>query len=328
MSDSPVSQGASNIDSNVTSELAERFGMPALSPRAKSRPNLPTSFTAADLEHMNIPSPTFLMPGVIPQGCTVLAGKPKSGKTLFALGLAVAVARGEQACGALSVKKGAVLYVAAEGSVSDFKNRLPKILNGKPGPHNLHFKRDVGIGSDVVDMVAEWLSVNSDAGLVVIDTLVKVSDTKHHKGAYRSSYEDVYPWTALAEEYNVSILIITHLRKAPTDNLMDGISGGIGGPAAADTQIVVLRNGDKLQMYSEGRNLGLTESVFRFDKESLTWIFEGAPVHEESTDIRRQIVRVMRESKKESMTPKEVSDLMGGDKYDSIRQAMPKMDAD
>lgn len=56
----------------------------------------------------------YVVPGYIAEGLTVLAGRPKLGKSWLALDLAIAVATGGAALGSTKVGQGDVLYLALE----------------------------------------------------------------------------------------------------------------------------------------------------------------------------------------------------------------------
>src|SRR5262249_58141949 len=86
-------------------------------------PEPPTNvetFTAAELVAMELPEPRWAVEGILPEGVTVLAGKPKLGKSWLALNVALAVAGGGVALGAVRVEGGLVLYLALE----DTRRRL------------------------------------------------------------------------------------------------------------------------------------------------------------------------------------------------------------
>src|SRR6516165_6488330 len=50
--------------------------------------------SAADLQHLTFPPLNNVVPGLIPEGLTLLAGKPKVGKSFMCLDVALAVAMG------------------------------------------------------------------------------------------------------------------------------------------------------------------------------------------------------------------------------------------
>jgi RecA-family ATPase len=83
-----------------------------------SMPSLSTlgeaTFTAAELMAFEFPEARWAVPGIIPEGVTLLAGKPKQGKSWASLGISIAVATGGEALGKVRVERGEVLYLALE----------------------------------------------------------------------------------------------------------------------------------------------------------------------------------------------------------------------
>jgi hypothetical protein len=68
--------------------------------------------SAAELRTMTFAPIKWIVPEVLAEGVTILAGNPKLGKSWFALDIAVAVARGGFTLGAKKCQPGAVLYLA------------------------------------------------------------------------------------------------------------------------------------------------------------------------------------------------------------------------
>ena len=69
---------------------------------------------ATELWGKTFPAVRWAVPGLLPEGVTLLAGSPKIGKSWLALGIAVAVATGGIALGTIPVDPGEVLYLALE----------------------------------------------------------------------------------------------------------------------------------------------------------------------------------------------------------------------
>ncbi len=92
------------------------------------------TFTAADLMNEELPPVRRAVPGILPEGLSLLAGKPKLGKSWLALGLAVTKASGGVALGKIPVDRGEVLYLALEDNRRRLQNRLRKVLDGNPAP--------------------------------------------------------------------------------------------------------------------------------------------------------------------------------------------------
>src|SRR5207245_2096837 len=76
----------------------------------------------SELRAMRFKVIEYVVPGIIPEGLTILAGKPKIGKSWLALDLALAIPGGRYVLGDLKPAPGDVLYCALE----DNKRRLWK----------------------------------------------------------------------------------------------------------------------------------------------------------------------------------------------------------
>jgi|SRR5215213_7285135 len=84
-----------------------------------------------------LPPIRWTVPGLLPEGVALFAGKPKLGKSWLALGLAIAVASGGVALGAMPVERGEVLYFALEDNHRRLQHRLKKVLAGDTAPDHL-----------------------------------------------------------------------------------------------------------------------------------------------------------------------------------------------
>ena len=62
--------------------------------RPEERNGKPQTFTAAELMCKELPPVREVVPGVFPEGVSLLVGKPKMRKTFTALGLCISVATG------------------------------------------------------------------------------------------------------------------------------------------------------------------------------------------------------------------------------------------
>lgn len=96
-------------------------------------------FSAAELMAEELPPVRWVVPGLLPEGVTLLAGKPKLGKSWLALGLGMAVASGGVALGTKQVECGDVLYLALEDNPRRLQGRLGKMLAGGEAPKGLYY---------------------------------------------------------------------------------------------------------------------------------------------------------------------------------------------
>ena len=82
------------------------------------------AFSAADLLALTLPEPKWAVAGLLPAGFSVLAGKPKLGKSWLGLDIALAVALGGVALGSIHVSQGDVLYLALEDTTRRLQTRI------------------------------------------------------------------------------------------------------------------------------------------------------------------------------------------------------------
>lgn len=71
-----------------------------------------TGYWASDLQYQKFLPVKYVVKGYIVEGLTILAGKPKTGKSWLCLDIAIAVARGGSAFGSIVCEAGDVLYMA------------------------------------------------------------------------------------------------------------------------------------------------------------------------------------------------------------------------
>ena len=86
---------------------------------------MPSLITAKELQETEFPPVSWVVRDLIPEGLTILAGKPKLGKSWLALQMGLGVATGGEVLGR-SVEQGAVLYAALEDNLRRLKSRLRK----------------------------------------------------------------------------------------------------------------------------------------------------------------------------------------------------------
>ena len=81
--------------------------------------------TADEILTADWPEPVWAIPKLLPSGLTILAGKPKLGKSWLALQVAQAVAAGGVALGE-RVQAGPILYLALEDPPRRLRDRMTK----------------------------------------------------------------------------------------------------------------------------------------------------------------------------------------------------------
>jgi hypothetical protein len=86
-------------------------------------------YTAAQLQHQIFPEVSFCVPGLIPDGLTIIAGRPKIGKSWLALDICIAIAAGRFCLGDRQPAQGDVLYAAMEDNRKRMQRRIDRLLS-------------------------------------------------------------------------------------------------------------------------------------------------------------------------------------------------------
>jgi hypothetical protein len=204
-----------------------------------------------DLLALDIPEPKYVVEKLIPEGASILGGKPKKGKSFLMLEVALAIALGEKALGSLAVEAGRVLYLALEDGRKRLKKRCQRILESRGWPPTKNLKLVTGnewprmadgkANEGGLGKLREWLAAHRDTKLVIVDTLAKFRPRTSRDATYASDYAVVADIKAVADEFGVALVIVHHLRKAAAEDPIDQLSGTLGLGGAADTILVLER---------------------------------------------------------------------------------------
>jgi AAA domain-containing protein len=223
----------------------------------KSRATLNT-ITAANLANEVFAPVAYVIPKYVAEGLTVIAGRPKTGKSWLALGWAVAVAAGGLAFGSIQVDAGEVLYLALEDNQRRIKRRLEQMGGAAPG--RLHITTECPrLGAGGIEAIADWCAAASHPRLIVVDVFGKIRPERRAKdNLYEADYRAIEPLKALADDRRLAILLIHHTNKRdePYDPF-DAVSGTTGLTGAADTVLVLSRSSQGTTLYGRGRDVKL-----------------------------------------------------------------------
>lgn len=225
-----VHEAAANCDPPFTEQEADKkveSAYKATAEKMKSIGEPPETFTAAELEEMELRPTKWILEGILPEGLTILAGRAKSGKSFLALQLALSTALGEDICGFRQLAKEmpfeelppgyeqfgdkprGALYMDLEMDKQSIQSRMEAGLNRlswvktsrdkegkirfhgylKSAPKNLHFTMNWRpIGSGFEEDLNDFLDKHPDVELVVVDVIKRVRPLIAGKDR-RTSYE-------------------------------------------------------------------------------------------------------------------------------------------
>lgn len=207
--------------------------------RAKRKP-----MSAAELGTKTFPPLHWYVPAVIPEGMTLFSAAPKSGKSLFCYQLGAELPVGGSILGR-DVPVTPVLYYALEDGERRSQGRIRDALAGRPFPVALDlYWESPRLGDGLEEEVGEWLDEHT-RGLVIIDVLAKVrptGNTARGMNAYDADYEALSNLHATAKRRPGSgIIVVTHDRKAGSEDWLSKVTGTRGVTGVADTALYISR---------------------------------------------------------------------------------------
>src|SRR5262249_24479479 len=265
--------------------------------------------TGKELQTKQFKPVRIILPEVIPDGVTLLAGKPKVGKSWFALDVCVAVAAHRFVLGDKQPVQGDALYLALEDNQRRLHKRMHKVMQQEawPEPLELHteWKR---LDQGGLEDLKEWCEAHPGRRLIWIDTLPKIRPIPgRNEPPYMADYRAIEGLQKLAGEYQVGIVINCHLRKAPSDDdPFDEVSGTLGLSGAADTIIVMKRHAGMVKVYLRGRDIEEAEFAAEFNKHTCRWRFVGKADEVFRSEQRQAITTALKETKR----PMSVAEIM------------------
>ena len=259
--------------------------------------------SAADLMAQTFAPLRWTIADLLPEGCYLLAARPKIGKSWLALQFGVAVteagfALGKQAAG------GAVLYLALEDNERRLQARLAKHEIGRYGDIDQFFYETVWprIDAGGAERLELWLAAHADARLVLIDTLEKVRPARVRNGSvYADDYAATQALKALSDKYKVTVLIVAHNRKGASESgdPLELISGSLGLSGGCDGALVIEkpRGSETAKLYVIGRDIEHEPAdgyVIRFDRASCKWEMVGDAKTLAASDAQRSVMDAIR----------------------------------
>lgn len=246
----------------------------------KGLPKL-TAISAYDLQNKEFEERYYAVQGMIPEGETVIAAPPKTGKSWLMLDMCLKVAEGKQFLG-FDTKQSDTLYLALEDGDSFEQERLNIVTGGATAPKNFHF-----VFSNVMPMnegfllqLEELLKAFPNIKVVVIDTLQFV---KYRQGKSESAYECDYrtgrDLKEFAEKKHLAVVVVTHTTKMiHIEDEMSNVSGTNGVTGAADAVVVLSkekRTDKEARLFITGRKVRQSMHSIKFDDSKCQWDYIG-----------------------------------------------------
>ncbi len=291
----------------------------------------------------------------IPLGkITILDGDPGMGKSLLSIFIAACVSTGQPMPDGAPAKQGKVILIAPEDAAEDtIKPRVEAaggdssqvlllenmdLLNIKDTKKIKFNERPFSLAQDLG--ILEQAIKQTGTILVVIDPLMAVLGHNIDSSRDQDIREVLTPLAQVAERTGCAILIIRHLNKGSSDNILYRGSGSIGIIAVARIGLLVAHDPDdeqkrvfatiKNNLSKTAPNLSYQIAENEQGAPYIQWLGENH--HTTSTLLhpgtnmsfeRQAIMKALKEADS-PLDTKEISDLTGL-KYESLRSILSRM---
>ena len=237
----------------------------------KSNPHKLTVIDGETLMDKRLPPTKFCVDTLLPQGLCILGGSPKVGKSWMVLDLCVRVAQGTPLWG-LQTSKGDVLYLCLEDSQRRIQERLNAITDSVPD--GIYFATGcTSIEGGVCDWIRDFKRHHSLLSLVAIDTFQLIR-TPTPEVSYGGDYTELRVLKELADELEICILLVHHLRKTNDRDPFNKLSGSTGISGAVDA-VFVLDKGERTErlatLYASGRDIRDRKMQLELEQDTCVW---------------------------------------------------------
>lgn len=275
----------------------------------------PSAITATDLVRLELPPVNFIVPGLIPEGLTLFAGRPKAGKSWLCLDLAIAVAAGGYVLGSIEVAPHEVLYLALEDNLRRLQSRLKTLLGIDPPPTGLSFNLQwprLDVDSGGLLQLNSWVRAHPACRLIIIDTLARVKPTAdRNTQVYDADTKALAGLQNLAGQNGLAIILVHHTRKADADNPLDAVSGTLALTGVADTTLILKRASTRAkgELFITGRDVNEQNLALSWGEDHPTWILLG-DAEEYAISEQHQLVLQLLDESDDPLTPSGIAETL------------------
>ena len=229
-----------------------------------------TSWTLKEFRTATFPEPQHIVPGILPEGLTVMAARPKVGKSLLLMQIAASVLAGGKCLGR-DVQQGAVLLILLEGGDAELQQRMK--MQDWPAEGPLQLEREWPLYSKGgIDKLRSFLT-ERDYLLVGIDTFSKLVGAgldQDKVGEVTEALSEIYD---IGVQTSTTIILIDHFNKMQADDPIDAILGSTAKAAIPDGILGLYRQKglatDLLRV--RGRDIAELDLPVKLDQRLLCW---------------------------------------------------------
>lgn len=254
--------------------------------------------------------PVWAVDQLIPAGVTLLASRPKKGKSWLALQMGRAVAQGVPFMG-LNTKRGPVFYAALEDTPRRLQKRMQALgvdeLTEATRGQLLFTTSFPALSAEIGIPQLAKIIVEKRPSLVIFDVWRRCQPEIRESGlnAQQKDYKAIFPLTCLAAEANTAILVLTHQNKqaSKAGEMLDGVADSLGLSGAVDGIITLNRDGQSETAFlrKEGREYEDTNDIHMVWQPGGGWRLASAQEVKDRADkaeseTKRKIRQVLESS--------------------------------
>lgn len=294
----------------------------------RARASFPVPQRALDLLGKAFPPLRCFVAEILAEGLTILAGKPKKGKSYLALDMSLSIAVGREAFRKFVTEQARVLYVSLEDGERRVQRRLLQMQPNLATPDGLAFLYEFPrLGEGALEALAHYAQTFQ---VIIIDVIGRILPPQTAARKSLSEYQELTdtlgPIQLLAQTNRMAIILIDHVRKASADDAGDTIMGSQGKFGVADHALLYSRKGEEkdgvLNILS--RDLEEEKIVLTLTEGHLEFLGKGESFEVDSEQNR--IIKVLEEERRPMGIP-EIMKAMGIDDqhYKRFRVVMHRL---
>ena len=254
-----------------------------------------SSFTFTSLKDLYskpVVEEEWIVDGFLPIGGTsILAGKPKAGKSTLVRNLINSIVGGSVFLDR-KTKKGRVLYLAFEEGENHIRKHFEALKISANDDILIHTAK---VPPNPIESLRSSI-LEYKPSLVIVDTLFRIINV-NDGNSYSQVQKALEPITDLAKETGCHILLVHHMTKGDRDGA-EGILGSTALFGAVDTAIMLNRT-EKFSTIRTRQRGGydLEETILEFDQESRSFTLGNSKKEDDKERLKTEIIDLLSQTK-------------------------------
>jgi RecA-family ATPase len=272
----------------------------------------------------------WILPPYITEGCSLLVGRPKIGKSWLVLQIGMTVSAGGMAFN-VQCEQGDVLCCALEDNERRLQSRLKglKAAGVAMDASRLTLLTEMPrIDAGAIGVLTEWVESVTNPRLIIIDCLAKIRPPiEKRETAYANDYASLEQLRAFANKHKVAIIVVHHDRKMNAEDAFDTVSGTLGLNGAADTVMIIKKESKGGHtLYAQGRDIPSVEHAVEANStgEVVVWQVLGDATEVRIKEQRKAILEVLTD---EPQSPRQIAKAIN-QKIANVSKTLQRMYAD